>query len=91
MRYNEYSLKRLEKKYVRSKIDIAFGRALRQQRAIRGLSQEGMADLCGMDRTYVSLLERGRRSPTIRTVHQLCNSLKLRPSEFFAHVEKFLD
>ena len=46
----------------------AFGQALRAIREEKGISQERLALDAGFDRTFVSLLERGLRSPTIRTV-----------------------
>ena len=39
-----------------------FGERLRAVRLAFGLSQEALADLAGFDRTYVSLVERGRRN-----------------------------
>jgi transcriptional regulator with XRE-family HTH domain len=58
-------------------VDEAFGKALRHIRQQRGLSQEGMADLCQMDRSYMSALERGKQSPTLRTVAALCGYLNI--------------
>ncbi len=43
----------------------AFGARLRQLRTTIGLSQEALADLAGLDRTYISACERGRRNPSL--------------------------
>ena len=41
---------------------LAFGQRIRQIRLSRTLSQEALADLAGFDRTYVSMVERGKRN-----------------------------
>ena len=47
---------------------LAFGRRLKGLRLERGLSQEQLAGLADLDRTYVSSCEAGRRNATIRTI-----------------------
>ena len=66
----------------------AFGQVLRTAREKRGLSQEQLALDCEIDRTYVSLLERGLRQPTITVVFRLAQSLGLRPSALIAQIER---
>jgi transcriptional regulator with XRE-family HTH domain len=65
----------------------AFGQALRSVREEREISQEALAHECGFDRTYVSLIERGLRSPTVRVVVRLAEILKVKPSELVARME----
>lgn len=48
-----------------------------QLRAARGLSQERLSFEAGMDRSYISLLERGHKSPTLDTIFSLCNALDI--------------
>lgn len=60
-------------------LENAFGQALRLLREKTGLSQEELADRCGIHRTYVSQLERGLKSPTLRLVWQICGSLDADP------------
>lgn len=55
----------------------AFARRLRRLRLERGLSQERLAHLAGLDRTYVSSCEAGRRNATIRTVARLAAALQV--------------
>jgi transcriptional regulator with XRE-family HTH domain len=43
-------------------------------------SQEGLADACGLHRTYISQLERGQKSPTLRVVFQLASALETNPA-----------
>jgi transcriptional regulator with XRE-family HTH domain len=54
-----------------------FGKALRQARKSRGLTQEDFAAVSG--RTYVSSLERGLKSPTFDKVAELAETLDLHP------------
>jgi transcriptional regulator with XRE-family HTH domain len=52
-----------------------FGRRLRRLRRDRDLSQEALAHLAGLDRTYVSGVERGERNPTLVNVSRLAGAL----------------
>lgn len=54
-----------------------FARNLRHWRRERGLSQEALAHLAAIDRTYVSSLERLRYCPTLEMVELLSNALKV--------------
>ena len=58
----------------------AFARRLRRARQERGLSQEQLAALAGLDRTYVSSCEAGRRNATIRTIDRLSRALEVDPA-----------
>ena len=50
-------------------------RNLRRLRVQRGLSQEALAGDAGIDRTYVSRLERGLENPTVAMLKQLADAL----------------
>ncbi|PTN34443.1 helix-turn-helix domain-containing protein [Desulfonatronum sp. SC1] len=65
----------------------AFGDVLRSVRKERGLSQEELGDESGYHRTYVSLLERGLKSPSLQTIFQLAHALNTPPSKLLADVE----
>jgi transcriptional regulator with XRE-family HTH domain len=54
-----------------------FAANLRAQRTRLGLSQEALADLCGLHRTEISLLERRKRSPRLDTIVGLARGLQL--------------
>ena len=71
-------------------LESAFGIALREVREEMGMAQEQLARTAGRDRTYVSMIERGLRSPTIRTVVLLAEVLDVRPSEIVRRMEEFL-
>jgi transcriptional regulator with XRE-family HTH domain len=68
----------------------AFGQALRRLRTARQSSQEQLGFESGFDRTYVSLLERGVQSPTLRTMFQICGTLNISFAEMVQQVELFL-
>jgi transcriptional regulator with XRE-family HTH domain len=68
----------------------AFGQALREIRNDRGISQERLSLECGLDRTYISLLERGLRSPTFRNIVKLAHTLEVSLPEMMRRVEKLL-
>jgi transcriptional regulator with XRE-family HTH domain len=67
-----------------------FGIVLRELREKNKLSQEKLAEYCDLDRTYISLLERGLRQPTITTLFKLSNALNIKPSELVELVESKL-
>ena len=66
----------------------AFGEILRTAREKAGLSQERLALTCEIDRTYVSLLERGLRQPTLVMLFRLAGPLGVRASWLVAQLEK---
>jgi len=53
------------------------GRNVRRHRAAAGLTQEELAFRAGMDRTYLSDIERGRRNPTLLTMQDLAVPLNI--------------
>lgn len=65
----------------------AFGRALRYFRIRSKLSQERLAQESELDRSYISLLERGMRQPSLTTIIQIAQALDLAPRELVAKVE----
>jgi len=87
----QYSRKRRRGQQIQpaSGPEKAFGQALREVRQNRKLSQQELAFECG-HRTYISLVERGIRSPPIRTVVKLAEVLKVSPSEIVGRMEGLL-
>ena len=67
--------------------EVAFGKAVQARRQEQGLSQERLALEAGLHRTYISLLERGLRSPKLGTIYRLADVLALNPSEMVARAE----
>ena len=72
---------------VRAMIIEIFGKVLRELRVANKLSQEKLAEYCDLDRTYISLLERGQRQPTITTIFKLAKALNITPSALIKKVE----
>jgi Predicted transcriptional regulator with C-terminal CBS domains len=68
-------------------IEVIFGQQLRKIREERKLSQEELALRSKLDRTYISLLERGKRRPTLNTIFALAAQLDIAPSEMVRMVE----
>lgn len=50
---------------------------LKSRRLDLNLSQETLADKCGFDRTYISLIERTKRNPSYLSLIKLCNGLEI--------------
>lgn len=64
------------------------GEELRKAREQAHLSQEKLAFEAGVHRTYVSMLERNKKSPTLDVLFRLCNALGLPASELINRVER---
>jgi transcriptional regulator with XRE-family HTH domain len=71
-------------------VDQAVGAALRELRRRKGLTQEGLALEAGAERAYVSLIERGKNSPSARMLFRLCEILDTTPSVLLAEAERLL-
>ncbi|MBP1207287.1 DNA-binding XRE family transcriptional regulator [Duganella sp. 1411] len=66
---------------------VSFGRVLRQLRKDAGLTQERLALEAGIERNYVSLIERGINQPALRMIFKLADALGTTPSEILRQVE----
>ena len=65
----------------------AFGQALRHFRASLKISQERLSQESGLDRSYISLLERGQRQPTLKSISSLANALETTLTEVARQIE----
>lgn len=74
-----------------SPIPAAFGEVLREYRQRAELSQEELALRAEVDRTYVSLLERGLRQPTLDVLFRLARILGVAPATIVAKIAARLD
>lgn len=63
---------------------LRFARGLRAARVERGISQELLADLAGLHRTYVGSVERGERNVSIDNMERLAAAMSLDVSELIA-------
>ena len=64
-------------------ITKAFGIKVAELRKKQGLSQEELAYRCGVHRTYIGFIERGEKSPTLKTVEKILNGLNISLSELW--------
>lgn len=65
----------------RAHILVRFGQRIRGKRTELGLSQEAFADKCGLDRTYISGIERGKRNVSLLNIKVIANALGTSVSE----------
>jgi transcriptional regulator with XRE-family HTH domain len=66
---------------VKSAILVKFGKKVRQERTKRKLSQEQLAELAGVHRTYIGMIERGEKNITLENIAKLAEALNLTPEE----------
>lgn len=64
-----------------------FGSFVAKIRKEKQLSQEALADKCDLDRTYISMMERGKKQPTLTTLMKLSNAFEMKLSELFINYE----
>jgi transcriptional regulator with XRE-family HTH domain len=68
-------------------LEKAVGAELKAAREKRQISQEQLGFDAGIHRTYVSLIERGLKSPTLNVLFRLCRALDVPPGDFVRNVE----
>ena len=64
-----------------SEVLYRFSQKLKMPRQERGLSQEGLALLCNIDRTYVGRLENLKRNPSLEILSKIADGLGMTLSE----------
>ena len=69
-------------------IGKCFGTILRRHRLLKGLTQEGLADLANLHPTYVGLIERGAKNPTLQVCQQLSCGLDCSLSDLIVEAEE---
>jgi transcriptional regulator with XRE-family HTH domain len=74
----------------RSNAHVAFGRAIRELREERHISQEAFATKCGIDRGYYGHIERGHSNPSLTSVLKIAEALGVAPSEIHARAERLV-
>jgi len=67
------------------------GLTIKKLRENKGLTQEVLSGLAGLDRTHYSKIERGLRSPTIETLFKIAFALDIAPHEIMIEIEKNID
>ena len=66
---------------------VRFGKRLREIREKVGVSQEKLAEMAGLHRTYVSSGERGKRNISLINIHALARTLGVSLSQLFEGIE----
>jgi len=59
-------------------IKVTFGKRLRELREAKGISQEALAYEAGLDRTYISSIERGKRNVSLENIERLAKALDVK-------------
>lgn len=70
-----------------TKVDKAFGQAVKKYRLKHELSQEDLAFRAGVHRTYISQIERGLKSPTLKIIWVLSKALDTSMHELLHETE----
>ena len=60
---------------------------MREMRNSKGMSQEQLSERSGLDRSFISMLERGKRNPTLSSMVKLCNALGISLTELITEFE----
>ena len=68
-------------------LEQIFGQVVREVRIEVGISQEELADRANLHRTYISLLERGKRNPSLNVVQALAAALGTTMTRLVSEVE----
>jgi XRE family transcriptional regulator, regulator of sulfur utilization len=69
---------------------IAFGAAVRSARTRRGIAQEALAHLAGIERSHVGKIERGEHMPTLSAVLKIARALEMSGAELITAAETLL-
>lgn len=72
---------------MREKVLLTFGKRVRDKREAKSLSQEDLADLAGLDRTYISGIERGLRNPTLLISLKIAQALGTTVEDLFKGIK----
>ena len=77
--------------YKDTKFLRAFGAVVKRHRQSKGASQEHLAELAGLHRTYVSDIERGIRNLTVSSANRIANGLSVPISTLIAEAEQYMN
>lgn len=71
-----------------SKIFIRYGQIVRELRLSKNFSQEALADLCGLHRTYISDVELGKRNVSLENIEKIAKALGVSLTKLFERIEQ---
>lgn len=69
---------------MKSRILEIFGQRVREERIKQGLSQEELADLAEVHRTYIGMIERAEKNITLKNIEKIATALKIKPGELLS-------
>lgn len=72
------------------KIEVAFAEVLKEARRESGISQDQLARMANLDRTFISLLERGLRQPSLKSIFQIASALNLEPDTLVTKIKELI-
>lgn len=64
-----------------------FGYVVRELRLSKGWSQEDLAEITGFHRTYIGMVERGERNPSLKNIEIFANAFNIKLSTLFSKCE----
>jgi transcriptional regulator with XRE-family HTH domain len=65
----------------------SIGSVIRELRAVRGLTQEGLAHEAGIDRSYMGGIERGEHNLTVMNLNRICRGLDISMAELLRQAD----
>ncbi|WP_373458298.1 helix-turn-helix domain-containing protein [Brevundimonas sp. SORGH_AS_0993] len=74
-----------------SQINAAIADLVREYRLARGFSQEHLASLCGLDRTYISSIERKRSNISVQALAKIGDALSLPPGQMLNRIATIIE
>jgi bamHI control element len=74
-----------------SKLFIQYGQIVRELRLSKNISQETLADLCSLHRTYISDVELGKRNVSLENIEKIAKALGVSLTKLFERIEQNAD
>lgn len=62
---------------MKTNVLVQFGKRVREERLKKGLSQEGLAELAEVHRTYIGMIERAEKNITLLNIEKIANALSI--------------
>ena len=69
---------------MKSKIIVDFGNKIKSERIRKGISQEQLADLANVHRTYIGMVERAEKNVTLRSIEKIAKALEINIKDLFS-------
>lgn len=64
------------------------GKVIAEYRVKKNISQEVLSGFAGIARTHLSMIENGKRKPTLETFYRICQSMGVKPSVVMEEIER---